>query len=134
MPQLATPDITTLRAAISAPPPSREPSGVAAALAPLAADILAAIRNGWTVGDLAKRLAESGLAYSAQSIAKVVDAIVDDALRAAINDGAKPVVAAKRVLGIDLARANAQVTARIQRRLTRLTPTRSAKSRGNRNA
>jgi hypothetical protein len=126
-----------IRAALTAPPPVHEPSGVYAALADYRADILSAIRRGWAVSSLAASLIESGVDFSRQSIAKAIDHIIDDALRDAIAGGAKPGAAVKQVLGINLATANAQVTARVERRITRLThptspPTKDA--RGNRNA
>ena len=113
----------------SAQPPAHERNGVAAALVPLREQILSAIARGWCVADLAKHLAANGVAFSVASLSKAVDEIVDDALRAEITSGTKAHIAVKRVVGIDLVKANSQVKARFDRRLARLTHTRSRPSK-----
>jgi hypothetical protein len=117
------------------PPPTRESNGIAAALSPQTANIVSAIARGWTVSNLALHLRTHGIEFSAQTIAKEIDRIIDDALRRAIAEGAKPEVAARKILGVDLTIASDAVKARVTRRLARLTPlSRLSKRSTNNNA
>jgi hypothetical protein len=123
--------------AASPPEPENTGTGVSAALSEYRDDILSALRRGWTVAQLAPLMIDGGVPFSAPSVAKAIDRIVDAALSAEFVRGAKPATAAKRVLGIDLSLAKKQVRSRVERRLARiarLTHTPPSSKRGANNA